>query len=538
MLFTGLLYIASLKGDFLSYDDTDNITGNMLIRDLSLKALPGYFKATSLYMYSPITFISYALDYNLHGMNAFYFRLTNLLLHLANMVLVFFLGMRLLRRTDLSLVMTAFFGLHPASVDTVAWISARSNLLATFFFLLTLLFYLCYVKKNSYLFYGLSILTFLLSLFSKTAGVMLPFTLLLCDYLFDRKLNWRLILEKVPYFMIAFLFGLIAVWFRTDTGATQTTMQYTFSDRFFMVSYSLLNYLVISLVPFHLSEVYGYPLKPGGIFPLWYYVAPILIVGLVILIYRAKSYRREMIFGILFFFTNIIITQAVMLEDSFRANRYAYLPFIGLFFLMIHAGDETLKNRPVARVYAIVPLLILFLLFAGMTFQRSLVWKDTLGLFDHAIKQSPDAAFAFNSRGIARYSREDMEGALTDYNQAIGLNPQYSGAYYNRGIVFYNTGQYVRAMEDYSKAIGLNPHFASSFVARGIVEMDILKNYPSALDDYTRAISINPLLAQAYYNRGLVYLRMNDPGSACPDFRKVKQLGYDRANELIERFCR
>ena len=538
LIATGLIYSASLKGDFLSYDDTENITGNMLIRDLSPGSLPAFFKSTSLYMYSPVTFLSYALDYKLAGMDAFYFRLTNLLLHLMNVLLVFLLGMKLFKRSGLSLIMAALFALSPVNADTVAWISARSNLLATLFFLLSLLLYLDYLKNKNYLFYGLSIVAFLLSLFSKSAVVMLPFTLFLLDYLFARKLNIRLVLEKIPFFAIALLFGLIAIWFRTDTGATQTTILYTLPDRFFMICYSLMNYLVISIVPVNLSEVYGYPQKSGGALPLWYYLAPFLILGIVILILRTKSIRREMIFGLLFFLLNIIITQIVMLEDSFRSNRYAYMPFLGLFFIYIIAGDTALKHNPAIRKYAVIPFLILAVLYGIMTFQRSLVWKDSLGLFNHAIMESPDAAFVYNSRGIAKYSQGDMKGALNDYDQAITLNPQYSGAYYNRGIVYYNIGQYTNAMNDYSKGITLNPNFASSYVARGILYMDVLKNYPAAMNDYTKAIEINSLSAQAFYNRGILMLRMNNPDNACLDFKKVKQLGYDRADDLINRFCR
>lgn len=538
IIITGLLYGTSLRGDFLSYDDTDNIVNDVLIRNLSLESLPAFFKTTNLYMYSPITFISYAMDYKFAEMNAFYFRLTNLLLHLVNVLLVFFLAMRLLKKANLSLIMAALFGLNPLDVDTVAWVSARSNLLATLFFLLVLIFYLNYVRKNNFLFYFLSIVTFLFSLFSKSAGVMLPFTLLLLDYLFSRKINSRLIFEKIPFFVIALLFGLLAIYFRTDTGTTQTTIQYSLIDRLFMVCFSIVTYIIHSLVPYHLSEIYGYPLKSGGTLPLSYYSSSVLILGIIFLIFRLKTLKKEIIFGLLFFFVNIIITQIVMLEDSFRANRYAYLPYIGLFCLFIQVGDKALQNYQNIKKYVFIPILILLFVFGNMTFQRSLVWENTLSLFNHAIAQSPDAAFAYNNRGIARYSQGDLDGAFTDYNQAIVLNPKYSGAYYNRGIVFNNAGQFENAMEDYSKAICLNPNFASSYVARGIIEMDITKDYPSALKDYAKALEINPSSAQAYYNRGLLRLRLNDLDNACLDFSNVKKLGYDKADDLIERFCR
>jgi tetratricopeptide (TPR) repeat protein len=249
-----------------------------------------------------------------------------------------------------------------------------------------------------------------------------------------------------------------------------------------------------------------------------------------------KSIRRELVFGILFFLMNIIITQFVLLEDGYRANRYAYLPFIGLFYVFIIAGETALQKKPSVQKYILIPVVFLILLSGAATFQRSLVWRDTMSLFNDAISKSPDAAFSYNNRGIAKYSKGDMDGALADYNKAVDLDPRYSGAFYNRGIVFNNTGRYDEAVNDYSKAISLNPGFATCYVARGIIEMDVFKNYFSALDDYTDAISINPGNAQAYYNRGILRLRMNDPGDACLDFHKVRDLGFDKADELIRRY--
>jgi tetratricopeptide (TPR) repeat protein len=138
---------------------------------------------------------------------------------------------------------------------------------------------------------------------------------------------------------------------------------------------------------------------------------------------------------------------------------------------------------------------------------------------------------------MAKYLNNDFDGALADYNEAIKLNPVYSTCLYNRGIVFYNGRQYEEALKDYSSAIELNSKFASCYDARGILYMDILGNDSLALMDYNQAIQINPKFAQAYYNRGILFMRMQNTVSACNDFRKVKQLGYSQANELIERYC-
>ena len=302
ILITALLYHGSLKGEFLSYDDTDNITGNMLIRNLSPGSLPAYFRSTSLFMYSPLTFISYGVDYKISGMDPFFYRLTNLLSHLVNVLLVYLLGFLLLKRNTYALVVAAFFALHPANADAVAWISSRSNLLATCFSLVTLVLYIHYVRRTNYIFYIFSFVAFLFALLSKSAAVMLPFTLFLIDFLESRKLNAKLILEKVPFFAAALLIGLLAIWFRTDTGATQTTVHYAVSDRFFMVCYSLLAWVVRSVVQYHLSEVYAYPVKQGAFLPFFYYLAPLLLAGIVVLLLRIKPVRKEILFGCCSFF--------------------------------------------------------------------------------------------------------------------------------------------------------------------------------------------------------------------------------------------
>jgi tetratricopeptide (TPR) repeat protein len=139
---------------------------------------------------------------------------------------------------------------------------------------------------------------------------------------------------------------------------------------------------------------------------------------------------------------------------------------------------------------------------------------------------------------MAKYTIRDFEGAMADYNEAIRLNPVYAGCYYNRGIVFYSNQRYEEAFQDYSKAIGLNPQFASCYDARGILYMDVIRNDSLALADYNQAIRYNPGFAQAYFNRGILQMRRQNPDAACSDFRKVRQLGYNQADELIGRYCR
>jgi len=263
----------------------------------------------------------------------------------------------------------------------------------------------------------------------------------------------------------------------------------------------------------------------------------LFLAGLTFFICRMKVLKRELIFGLLFFAVNIVVTQVAVLEDGFMANRYGYMPSIGLYFILAVTAGYFASLHARARMVTISFLSVLLVVFSFMTWQRSQAWKTTMGLFNDAARHSPGSAFVFNSRGIARYSAGDMDGALADYDQAIRLYPGYPGAYYNRGIVRYSRQDFGGAEQDYSTAIGLNPRFASSYMARGILEMDVTGDFTRALSDYNQAILLNPAMAQAYYNRGILYLRMKEVTPACEDFHRVRSLGFDRADNLIRQFC-
>jgi tetratricopeptide (TPR) repeat protein len=540
LLMTGLIYRSSLKGEFLSYDDTENVVNNPLIRNLTLNTIPQFFHSEKLYMYTPLTFLSYALDYKIGGMDPYWFRFTNLLLNLLNIILTFILALQLLNKRILALFVAILFAVHPINVDSVAWISARSNLLAGTFILLSIIFYLFYIKKFNYWYLTLSVLTYLLSILSKSSFVLLPVFLFFLDYLQRRKWSAKTVIEKAPYFLFGLMIGLVTLFFRTDIGYSQSVASYSSIDRIFMLFYSLDGYLLKAILPVNLSEIYTYPVKINGFLPILYYFSPIIFILIpvfLIISFKSKDLQKQIITYFLFFLLLIIPTQSVIIEDGFMANRYGYIPLIGIFILLVVLINIIVMRFPTIIKWLIPLTIIIFIGFSVHSYNRSKVWRTTTILFDHAISVSPDASFAYNGRGMAKYLNNDFDGALADYNEAIKLNPVYSTCFYNRGIVFYNDQQYKEALQDYSSAIKLNSKFASCYDARGILYMDIIGNDSLALLDYNQAIQINPKFAQAYYNRGILFMRMQNTVSACNDFRKVKQLGYSQANELIERYC-
>ena len=203
LVLTAIVFLPCLKNGFLIYDDQDGVTNNVYIRAFTFQNLKVFF-TTAQFMYSPLVFLSLAIDYSIAGLNPFVFHFTNLLLHLINVCLVFVLIRKLSGKIESALIATALFAVHPLNSDTVAWISTRSNLLFTLFFLSSLIFYLRYLKNNfGKRWYVLTLLFFLFSSLSKSTAVVLPVVLLLLDYYQQRKINLKCLLEKIPFFILS-----------------------------------------------------------------------------------------------------------------------------------------------------------------------------------------------------------------------------------------------------------------------------------------------------------------------------------------------
>ncbi|HKR04779.1 MAG TPA: tetratricopeptide repeat protein, partial [Bacteroidia bacterium] len=322
----------------------------------------------------------------------------------------------------------------------------------------------------------------------------------------------------------------ITIYFRTDASTSQTPFIYSLTDKFFILCYSIIAYFIRLVFPYNLSAVYSYPEKTNGTLSFEFYAAALILIILVAAVIRLKN--KEIRFGALFFLTGIIVSQAGFLEDGFAANRYAYLPYTGLFFIIGNLYSALKK-----KITYLICISAFLILSAWLSYNRSSVWKDNITLFNDIIDKQQGNAFAYNLRGIAKYNAKDYSGSVEDYSQAIDVNKKYPGAFYNRAISNYAMGNFSKSSDDYTKAIELNPNSAKSYLGRGIIKMDVLKDYDAATRDYNKALELNPYFPQAYYNRGLVKLRTEKIMEACEDFRKVKQLGYPQADELMRRYC-
>lgn len=465
---TFISYLPAFTNGWTNYDDYGYVGINELTKHLSFSTLPQFFATYHMGNYHPFAMLSLALDYRLFEMNAAGFHAHNIVLHLVNVLLVFLFIWMLSRKLRVATITALLFGIHPCHVESVAWISERKDLLYVLYYLASLMAYLRYIQTAKKPFwYYLTLVFFIFSLFSKGQAVTLPVTLLLIDYYMGRfnaltrpadvmstisNLKSAFI-EKIPFFLLSLLFGVIAV-FAQHSAKALSGVSYLLSERLLFSSYSLTTYFYKALLPFNLSAFYAYPEATGGRYAWFIYASPfVLIVLLGLFAYFIKR-NRTIAFGFSFFLINVLlILQLFPVGSAIMADRYTYLSYIGLFF-MLGSGAQWITENPdpkFLKIKAVVlpAVLACTIYFAFRTFERNHIWKGNESLCLDALSHYPDIPIANNMLGIEYQKQGNAALAIKYFSKAIEVKSDYVEAYINRGNLNYALGNYDSALADY-----------------------------------------------------------------------------------------
>jgi tetratricopeptide (TPR) repeat protein len=531
LLLTTLAFSNTFQNGFINtWDDHVYLLENPYIRDFSLQGIRSIFTTFHAANYHPVTTLSWAIEYRLFGLNPSVFHITNLVFHLLNTILVFRLILMLTRKTDTSSIVALFFAIHPLHVETVSFLSQRKDVLYAFFYLASLISYVHSMKGNSKLaFFIASLLFFLLSLLSKSMAVTLPVLLLLMDYYSGRRFTWRSGWSKIPFFALALVFGIVAILSQKAYGAIIDLPAFSALERVFLVSYACLFYIFRMFVPFNLSAVHLYPARSaGGMLPLEYYLAPLLILMILWGVFKAGKFKKELVFGLGFYLITIsLVLQILPVGSAIVAERYTYVPYIGLFFVVgqFYSATATSAGRPTGRMRPVfLSLLIGYaVLFSVTTWRRNEVWKNSFTLWSDVISKNPSATVAYYNLGVARFNAKDFRGAIDDYSRAIELKPDYAEAYNYRGESKLLLQDDQGALADFDRAIVLKPDNAEAYKNRGDTR-NRLKDYEGAVADFTRALSIKPDDGDAYFRRAKSKSRLKDYEGTIGDLSKVIEL--------------
>lgn len=526
LLITVLLawvYSQSIHFQFTHLDDYEQVVENKTIQSIDFAHLKAIFKSTSVGMYQPLTTSIYAIVYSIFQLNPLGYHLASLLFHLLNTVLVYLLLKEFKIEQFLNYFLVSLFAFHPLQVESVVWISAFSNLVFTSFFLTALLFYFNYRKTQKKQFYYLSLLLFILSCFSKSSAVVFPILILAIDFIQSKGFNVKNILNKVPFFIVSLIFGIITLYSRENAGhLSDLSVQFSFFDRIFLSAYSLLFYPFKFLLPLELSAFYPYPELSNGFLPFQYYLSlPVLLI-LGYLIW--KKGNALLYTGVLFYIISILLViQLIPVGNQLTTDRYSYLPMIGLLLIIASFLQDAFKRTKVLYFLFAIPLFLSLL-----SHKRAAVWENDQSIWQDVLSKHPKVAQAHNNLGSALLEEGAINRALTHFNQAIALKPYYADAYVNRGSLLAMKGESAKAIENYSKAIELKPH-ANAYFNRAN-EYTKIKDFQKALLDYSESIRLKPS-ADAFTNRAYLYVQQKDFANAHQDLEKAMRIdvNYDQA---------
>jgi len=531
LLLTYFIYQPSLDNAFTNWDDNYYVTENATVIHPSLYALLTVPTAGN---YHPLTMASLALNYAISGPRPALYHWLNLLLHLANTALVFaFIRMLSRGRLWTTVVTALFFGIHPMHVESVAWIAERKDVLYAFFYLLALIAYVRYLEKpraawpgGAWL--GAAWLSFVLSAAAKPAAVVFPLTLLAIDYFRHRPFRLGVVVEKVPFFLVSLVGGALTIVAQKSAGAVAAPHQWTPFQKILFASYGTVMYVAKLFVPVRLSAIYPYPTVAGVPLGLEYYVAfAVLVILLPTIVYLCRR-NRVVLFGLAFFFINIVLVlQFFGVGQAVMADRYTYLPYIGLFFALAWWLDERPGPR-VAGVPVRTNLAAIFILLTPLslvqTWNRCNVWQDAGTLWNDTIKKYPGKILdAYNNRGYYYTEVNRFDDALADFDQAIALNPKVARVWVNKGNVLAELNQNDSAYVCFERALELKPNYPEALSNRGGVRSR-RGDLAGAIEDFSRAIEFNPNFRGAYNNRALVYFKMGEFEKAVADRRRVIEL--------------
>jgi tetratricopeptide (TPR) repeat protein len=537
-------FARSLSNDFVNWDDNLFVYENPNVLSFTWVHLKAIFSTQFAGAYCPLVILSFALEKMAFGLNPGMFHLDNLLLHLVCVFLVY----RLLQELDLSkwaaVCGALLFGIHPMHVESVAWITERKDVLYGAFYFGALLAYVRYTRvparRKLYL---LALALFSLSLLAKIQAVALPLSMLLIDYYFKRRGSLKLLEEKLPFFVLSVVVGIVGVLILAKTGTLNQSAHTTLLDRLLLGAYAFWVYLVKAVVPYELSAVY---VHPAVLTPIFYMP---LLATLALACWLWRQYRcdhRAIVFGFLYFTANIVfVLQVLAAGQGFLADRYTYVAYFGLFFLAATAFDSAFRV-PTRRPYMIAVAIIYMVALGGITWKQCGVWENGETLWTDVMRHIPSNPLPYLQRGL--YYRSVAETAppdqapsyyakaLADFDQAVRLidsSPDAKAekvtAHNDRAKTLFDMNRNEDAIADYTKVIGLDATYAQAYVNRAAAYAKTGQR-ELALADLNWALTLDPKNAGALYTRALLYLETKRYDLAVRDFDSYLQIQPDDAD--------
>lgn len=514
-------YWGVLSAEFNNYDDAQYLTTNPAVQGgLSTSSIEWAFTSGYACNWHPLTWISHMLDWQLYGTNAGMHHLTGLIFHIANAILLF----ALLRWTTGSVwgssFVAAIFALHPVHVESVAWVAERKDVLSTFFWLLTSLGYVAYARRPGWWRYFLVTFLFALGLMSKPMVVTLPAILMLMDVwplnrvrfaspVSDGKgnsrswipENWQqLVLEKVPLLLMAAVSSWVTIQVQVGGGAAVMT-QLTLIDRVGNALISYVRYVGKFIWPANLSVFYPY----NNHWPIWQVACAALLILLLLVVAAFQVGKKPFLMAgwLWYFITLLPVIGLIQVGEQSMADRYMYIPSIGLSIMMVWSLSTLLRKIPYRQwMFGTIGMALLAGCVLG-TVKQVGYWKNSVTLFSHALDVTQNNSVAHYNLGQAFSTLGKHEQSIEHYRKALLINPRKDSAHNNLGLALVNQGKVEEALQHYEAALGLNPNNDAALYNYG-VSLVMVGRFDDALIEFQKVLGLLPNDPMSLYQIGRV----------------------------------
>ena len=558
--------------EFINYDDNLYVTDNYHVQaGLTLENIRWSLTATQASNWHPLTWFSHMLDCQIYGIDPGHHHMTNVLLHILNSLLLFFIFKRISKSRWKSTFIAALFALHPLHVESVAWVAERKDVLSTFFFMLTLWSYSRYVESSRFDRYLLLILFYILGLMAKPMLVTLPFVLLLFDYwplrrfqlkspdnenaTIQRSFYFGLIREKIPLFLLSAASCVVTYLVQKSGGAVDSLSKIPLHERIANALVSYVSYIGKMLWPHNLAVLYPYQKS----IPMWKIAgAGFLLVMISVYVFRMLKSKPYLVVGWLWYLGTLVpVIGIVQVGSQALADRYTYVPLIGIFIMITWGISDWVSKSHYGKIGLFtVAACILSILMTTSRLQVK-YWSNSIALFDHAINVTGANCNAQLNLGEALAAQGKIEKAVGHYKTALKIKPDLAGAHLNMGVYFRKEGKLddainhfskvlhgksddaavaqceladtlekkgdsSRAVKHYLEAIKIRPGYAKAYNNLGVI-LASQNKVKAGIVFLSKALQINPNYSGAHFNLGKIYFNLNDHEKAIFEYKKALQ---------------
>jgi protein O-mannosyl-transferase len=547
------LYNPVNRHPFVNYDDDRYVTENSHVHNgLTWDTVTWAFVSTEQSNWHPLTWLSHALDYQLFHLNAAGHHFTSLLLHTVNAILLFLLLTWGTGHVGRSFFVAALFAIHPINVESVAWVAERKNVLCTFFLFLTIAAYGWYALKPSWKGYLTVTALFACGLMSKPMVITLPFVLLLLDYWplgrvegspssptpqISQKPFSKLLIEKAPLLALSAASAVITMRAQQAGGAMRSTEQFSLGVRLENAAVAYAMYLWKLVWPAQLAPLYPHPGDSLAAWQISLSILVLLAITIAVLKYRSKPY---LLTGWLWFLGTLVpVIGLVQVGDAAMADRYAYIPEIGIFVIVTWAAVDLLRAFGKAALMAPAVCILLALGFA--TNQQLSYWSSNYNLWSHALAVTQNNFIAEDNLGGALVILGRANEACPHFRAAAEINPRDALSHFNMGACLQDGDQFSQAIEQYQATIRLTSDrmlLASTYANQGAAYRE-LGDDAKARASYDESLRLNPAQFNAYLGLGRLSERQGKLDEAATDFARSVELrptddGYFDLGHVLE----